>query len=432
METNIYATPLSDNEFIIYTPTPLSEELKEALATFTKITLCDENYTQFEISPYRIWNSLFSQIDPLKQFEKISPLFSTPPGLAPSIIQHLEKGKTIISAWQWDFKSKSLFEVDWGLWKSGLRPGQLEVLKYLVTKPHPGIVYLPGGYGKTRVGLALVDSLLAASGTSLQVLIVTPNEVVKKHWLNEIAQLLIPAANRKKMTQSLVFTTYRQLSQAQAPWPPYALMLLDEVHESTSKLLHLLAKNKLLTIGLTASPQFAADLEAEAFATLGPIYPVKVQSSSPEQISKKQIHYFEMAVSLQAKQQTKYISAPGSMDRFKIASQNPAKEEIVAHLLKRHFKEKIIIIGEYLQQLNRLATRFNLPFITGHSTTAAREKVYRDFNCGRINCFISSSITNQAINLPEADCLIQVSESSRMKMRRYSDWEGCLEKRSGR
>ena len=54
-------------------------------------------------------------------------------------------------------------------------------------------------------------------------------------------------------------------------------------------------------------------------------------------------------------------------DKFRIASENPAKDDLVALLLERHDgpDDRVLVIGQYLKQLRRIAERFDLPLITG-------------------------------------------------------------------
>ena len=54
-------------------------------------------------------------------------------------------------------------------------------------------------------------------------------------------------------------------------------------------------------------------------------------------------------------------------EKFRLASENPLKDELVAVLLDRFDgpDDRVIVIGQYLKQLRRIAERFDLPLITG-------------------------------------------------------------------
>ena len=96
-------------------------------------------------------------------------------------------------------------------------------------------------------------------------------------------------------------------------------------------------------------------------------------------------------------------------NKYRLASENPAKEEIVAHLLDRYADKQVLIIGQYLKQLRRLAERFDLPLITGATSNAEREELYGKFRRGELRRLVLSKVGNFAIDLPDANVLIQVS-----------------------
>ena len=69
----------------------------------------------------------------------------------------------------------------------------------------------------------------------------------------------------------------------------------------------------------------------------------------------------------------------------------------------------MLIIGQYLKQLRQLRKRFDIPLITGQTANAEREELYDKFRSGEIRQLILSKVGNFAIDLPDANVLIQVS-----------------------
>ncbi|MCE2850509.1 MAG: hypothetical protein LW717_04850, partial [Chloroflexaceae bacterium] len=65
----------------------------------------------------------------------------------------------------------------------------------------------------------------------------------------------------------------------------------------------------------------------------------------------------------------------------------------------------------YLAQLHTLATQTGWPLITGDTPHAQRDAYYAAFRAGQIAQLIVSRVGNQAIDLPSASVLIQVSGS---------------------
>ncbi len=96
-------------------------------------------------------------------------------------------------------------------------------------------------------------------------------------------------------------------------------------------------------------------------------------------------------------------------NKYRLASENPAKEEVIARLLEQYKGKQLLIIGQYLHQLRQLKKRFNIPLITGQTPNSEREDIYNQFRRGEIKQLILSKVGNFAIDLPDANVLIQVS-----------------------
>jgi DNA excision repair protein ERCC-3 len=97
--------------------------------------------------------------------------------------------------------------------------------------------------------------------------------------------------------------------------------------------------------------------------------------------------------------------------KFRLASENPVKEELVACLLDRFSAptDRVLIIGQYLSQLRRLQRRFEIPLVTGQTPQAERDRLYDQFRQGCIRYLILSKVGNFALDLPDANVLVQVS-----------------------
>ena len=67
------------------------------------------------------------------------------------------------------------------------------------------------------------------------------------------------------------------------------------------------------------------------------------------------------------------------------------------------------IIGQYLKQLRSIAERFDLPLITGQTGNNEREDLYRRFRTGEVRKLVLSKVGNFAIDLPDANVMVQVS-----------------------
>ncbi|HZS20177.1 MAG TPA: helicase-related protein, partial [Pseudonocardiaceae bacterium] len=96
-------------------------------------------------------------------------------------------------------------------------------------------------------------------------------------------------------------------------------------------------------------------------------------------------------------------------NKYRLASENPAKDEVVARLLEHYPNSRVLIIGQYLKQLRQLSKRFKIPLITGQTGNPEREELYNRFRRGEIRQLILSKVGNFALDLPDANVLIQVS-----------------------
>src|SRR5262249_8865539 len=96
-------------------------------------------------------------------------------------------------------------------------------------------------------------------------------------------------------------------------------------------------------------------------------------------------------------------------NKYRLASENAAKDDIVARLLNHYQGSRVLIIGQYLKQLRRLRKRFDIPLITGQTATSERVALYAQFRKGALRRLILSKVGNFALDLPDANVLIQVS-----------------------
>jgi DNA excision repair protein ERCC-3 len=95
--------------------------------------------------------------------------------------------------------------------------------------------------------------------------------------------------------------------------------------------------------------------------------------------------------------------------QFRIAAENPSKMDRLRELLAAHAEGRILIMGEYVAQVVAIAGEIGAPLITGKTPQAERELIYERFRRNELHCLVLSKVGNFAIDLPDADVLIQVS-----------------------
>jgi superfamily II DNA/RNA helicase len=69
----------------------------------------------------------------------------------------------------------------------------------------------------------------------------------------------------------------------------------------------------------------------------------------------------------------------------------------------------ILVIGQFITQLETIAANLDLSLITRKTPHAERERLYTEFKAGRIQVLVVSKVANFAVDLLDASVLIQVS-----------------------
>ena len=86
-----------------------------------------------------------------------------------------------------------------------------------------------------------------------------------------------------------------------------------------------------------------------------------------------------------------------------------SKIAVVERVLARHPGEPTLVIGQYIDQLEKLAARLDAPLITGKTPNREREKLFDQFRQGGIGLLVVSKVANFSIDLPEASVGVQAS-----------------------
>lgn len=81
----------------------------------------------------------------------------------------------------------------------------------------------------------------------------------------------------------------------------------------------------------------------------------------------------------------------------------------MCELLENHEGESILVIDQFISQIEKLARELGLPIITGKTRDNERERLYDEFKQGRIKILVVSKVANFAVDLPDASVMIQVS-----------------------
>ena len=98
-------------------------------------------------------------------------------------------------------------------------------------------------------------------------------------------------------------------------------------------------------------------------------------------------------------------------ERYRLASCTHHKVDVVRDLVAQHRGQPMLVIGQYLDQIDELATLLDAPTIKGETPVKERQRLYEAFRTGELDLLVVSKVANFSIDLPTAEVAIQVSGS---------------------
>jgi DNA excision repair protein ERCC-3 len=186
-------------------------------------------------------------------------------------------------------------------------------------------------------------------------------------------------------------------------------VIYDEVHLLPAPVFRVTAEIQAVRrLGLTATLVREDGREDEVFSLVGP---KKYDVPWKELEAKGWIAEAlcrEVRVLLPQDQAISYATAD-KRGKYRIAAENPMKDDITLQLVQNHHRDHIIVIGQYIRQLTRLSEALKAPLITGKTPNRIREEIYEAFRRGEEPVIVVSKVANFAIDLPDASVAIQVS-----------------------
>ncbi len=284
-----------------------------------------------------------------------------------------------------------------------------------------GVVVLPCGSGKTVVGIGVLARLKA------EALILTPNITALRQWRRELLEKtdIAPArvaeySGQEKGIAPITIATYQIMAHRQSREADFShlelfarhdwgLIIYDEVHLLPAPVFRFTAEIQARRrLGLTATLVREDGRESEVFTLIGPrIYDLPWRELETDGFIAP-VRCIEMRTDLAAESRADYAAANRRF-RFRLAAENRVKLDRLKRLLGRHKGERILIIGQYLRQLRRVAREIGAPIITGQTPQGERETLYESFRNGGLPVLIVSKVGNFAVDLPDASVAIQIS-----------------------
>ncbi|MCC6190433.1 MAG: DEAD/DEAH box helicase [Anaerolineales bacterium] len=284
-----------------------------------------------------------------------------------------------------------------------------------------GVIVLPCGAGKTLVGMGVMAALQTAT------LILTPSTVAARQWIAELLdkttltlEEIGEYSGLEKEIRPVTIATYQIVSyrsrRSQA-FPHFSLfdredwglIIYDEVHLLPAPVFRITADLQARRrLGLTATLVREDGHEKDVFSLIGP-----KKYDVPWKVLEKQgwiatAECHEIRLNLPADQRLEYALVD-DREKYRFAAENPVKLAVLEQVLAKHQRDSVLVIGQYLDQLDQIAARLGAPLITGQTPVAERERLFAAFRAGEVACLVVSKVGNFAVDLPDANVLIQVS-----------------------
>jgi DNA excision repair protein ERCC-3 len=284
-----------------------------------------------------------------------------------------------------------------------------------------GVIVLPPGSGKTVVGIAVLARLQQS------VLVLTTSRTSIEQWRRELlsrttlaAAHIVEYRGLGNQLAPVTLATYQMLTYRRASDDDFphlglfqgrnwGLIIYDEVHTLPAPIFRMTASIQALRrLGLTATLVREDGREVDVFALIGPKKFDLPWLDLAERGWIATAQCCEVRVALPDEERMAYAVAERRV-QHRIAAENPRKLPLVRAILQRHSLAPTLIIGQYLEQLQYVADNLAVPLITGKTPQSERERLFEAFRRGEEPLLVISKVGNFAIDLPDAEVLIQIS-----------------------
>jgi DNA excision repair protein ERCC-3 len=282
-----------------------------------------------------------------------------------------------------------------------------------------GVIVLPCGAGKTLVGIG------AMAAVGARTLILVTSTLAARQWRDELLartglhpELLGEYSGARKEVAPVTIATYQVLVTRRGGRhthldllgrEDWGLIVYDEVHLLPAPVFRMTADIQARRrLGLTATLVREDGREADVFSLIGPKRYDVPWRDLEAQGWVAAADCVEVRVDLTDDERMDYAVAEPE-ERYRRAATAASKLPVVASLADAHLADRVLVIGQYLDQLRVLGGRLDAPVITGDTPVRERERLFAAFRGGELRRLVVSKVANFSIDLPEANVAIQVS-----------------------
>ena len=282
-----------------------------------------------------------------------------------------------------------------------------------------GVVVLPCGAGKTIVGAA---AMAHAKATTL---ILVTNTIAARQWREELLKRTTlnedeigEYSGAKKEIRPVTIATYQVMTKKKNgvyahldlfDSYDWGLIIYDEVHLLPAPIFRFTADiQSRRRLGLTATLVREDGMEGEVFSLIGPKRFDVPWKEIEAQGYIAPAECIEVRVNLTETERLAYATAEPE-NRYRNCATTRTKRDVVQALVEKHADDQVLVIGQYIDQLDDLSEVLGAPLIKGETPIKEREVLFNQFRTGEIKCLVVSKVANFSIDLPDATIAIQVS-----------------------
>jgi len=282
-----------------------------------------------------------------------------------------------------------------------------------------GVVVLPCGAGKTIVGAA---AMAHAKATTL---ILVTNTIAARQWREELLKRTTlnedeigEYSGAKKEIRPVTIATYQVMTKKKNgvyahldlfDSYDWGLIIDDEVHLLPAPIFRFTADiQSRRRLGLTATLVREDGMEGEVFSLIGPKRFDVPWKEIEAQGYIAPAECIEVRVNLTETERLAYATAEPE-NRYRNCATTRTKRDVVEALVEKYAEEQVLVIGQYIDQLDELSEVLGAPLIKGETPVKEREILFNKFRTGEIKCLVVSKVANFSIDLPDATIAIQVS-----------------------
>jgi superfamily II DNA or RNA helicase len=332
-------------------------------------------------------------------------------------------------------------------------PHQDEALRAWTAAQSRGVVVLPTGAGKTFV------AALAIAARRRSTLVVVPTLDLLGQWHDVLAAAFDApiglVGGGYHDVQDLTVTTYDSAHlHMDRLGARFGLVVFDECHHLPSDASAQAARMCLapFRLGLTATPERADGRHAHYDELVGPVvYRRDITDLAGQYLAPYDVERLEVPLSPEERARwsaarAEYVGflrkhgirmgSPDGWGQFLVRSSAsdegrraflayrlqrqlalaaPGKLDVLARLLHRHRRDRVLVFTEDNATVYRIARDFLVPAITHQTRVRERSAILAGLADGSLGCVVTSKVLNEGVDVPTANVAIVLSGNASVR-----------------